>query len=114
SEKLSILLPNQPDRIYWRGAVASGDGFLPKNMPKALLDEPTIPSGHAEGLHDAFARLHRAFEADVRKWKSGRKFSADGSGYANLEDGVNGLAFIDTCLKSHAKNGKWIKMPKSV
>ena len=67
-------LPNQPDRVYWRGAVAPGDGFLPKDMPADLMAEPTIPSGHPEAFHDAFARLHRCFEADVRKWKAGGKF----------------------------------------
>jgi predicted dehydrogenase len=113
-ERLVIQLPNQPDRVYWRGAVSAGDGFLPKNMPAALLAEPTIPAGHPEGFHDAFARLHRNFEADVRKWKAGKKFTSDGSQYATVEDGWTGLAFIETCLKSSKKNGAWTAMPKKI
>lgn len=113
-EKLTILLPNQPDRVYWRGAVTPGDGFLPKNVPADLMAEPTIPSGHPEAFHDAFARLHRCFEADVRKWKAGKKFNCDGSKYATVEDGWTGLAFIETCLKSSAKKGAWTKMPKGI
>ena len=70
-ESLTINLPNQPDRVYWRGAVTGGDGFLPKDVPADLMAEPTIPAGHPEAFHDAFARLHRCFEADVRKWKAG-------------------------------------------
>ncbi len=66
-ESLTILLPGQPDRVYWRGQVSPGDGFLPKDVPADLLAEPTIPSGHPEAFHDAFARLHRCFEADVRQ-----------------------------------------------
>ena len=114
SECLTILLPNQPDRVYWRGAVSAGDGFLPKNMPAELLAEPTIPAGHPEGFHDAFARLHRNFEADVRKWKGGRKFTSDGSQYATVDDGWTGLAFIETCLKSSKKKGAWTAMPKKI
>jgi predicted dehydrogenase len=114
AEKLVIHLPNQPDRIYWRGAVTPGDGFLPKNVPADLMAEPTIPSGHPEAFHDAFARLHRCFEADVRKWKAGKKFSCDGSKYATVEDGWTGLAFIETCLKSSAKKGAWAAMPKRI
>jgi predicted dehydrogenase len=113
-EKITIHLPNQPDRVYWRGAVTPGDGFLPKTVPADLMAEPTIPAGHPEAFHDAFARLHRSFEADVRKWKAGKKFQSDGSKYANVEDGWMGIAFIDTCLKSAAKNGAWTKMPKMV
>jgi predicted dehydrogenase len=112
-ESITIRLANQPDRVYWRGAIQSGDGFLPgdKALDK-LLAEPTIPSGHPEGFHDAFARLHRCFEADVRKWKSGRKFSGSGADYANIDDGWTGMAFINTCLKSSARRGAWTKMPK--
>jgi predicted dehydrogenase len=113
-EAITVYLPNQPDRVYWRGAVSPGDGFLPKNMPEDLMAEPTIPSGHGEAFHDAFARLHRCFEADVRKWKAGEEFSCDGSKYANVEDGWTGMAFIDTCLKSSGKKGGWAAMPKPI
>ena len=111
-ECLTIYLPGQPDRVYWRGAVSPGDGFLPKDIPADLMAEPTIPSGHPEGFHDAFARLHRCFEADVRKWKAGEKFTCDGAKYANVTDGWMGIAFLQTALKSAASNGKWTKFPK--
>ncbi len=110
-ECLTIHLPGQPDRVYWRGAVTPGDGFLPKAVPADLMAEPTIPAGHPEAFHDAFARLHRCFEADVRKWKAGGKFACDGSKYANVEDGWMGIAFIETCLKSSGKKGAWTPMP---
>jgi predicted dehydrogenase len=113
-ESLTICLANQPDRIYWRGAVTPGDGFLPKDMPADLMAEPTIPSGHPEGFHDAFARLHRCFEADVRQWKAGGKFVGDGSKYANVEDGWMGLAFIEACVKSSARKGAWTPLPKKI
>src|SRR5438045_6721728 len=44
-ECLTIHLANQPDRVYWRGAVTPGDGFLPKDLPADLMAEPTIPPG---------------------------------------------------------------------
>jgi predicted dehydrogenase len=113
-ERLTILLPGQPDRVYWRNAVTPGDGFLPKDVPADLLAEPTIPSGHPEAFHDAFARLHRCFEVDVRKWKAGKKVTADGSKYASVEDGWTGLAFLESCLKSSRKKGAWTAMPKGI
>ena len=44
-ESVTIMLPGQPDRVYWRGAVTPGDGFLPKDVPADLMAEPTIPAG---------------------------------------------------------------------
>jgi predicted dehydrogenase len=111
-ECITIHLANQPDRVYWRGAVTPGDGFLPKDMPADLMAEPTIPPGHPEAFHDAFARLHRCFEADIRKWQSGEKFACDGSKYANADDGWMGIAFIEACLNSTAKKGAWTPIPK--
>jgi predicted dehydrogenase len=110
-ESVTICLPNQPDRTYWRGAVTPGDGFLPKDMPPGLMAEPTIPSGHPEGFHDAFARLHRDFEADVRKWKAGGEFSCDGTKYANVQDGRVGIAFLEACVRSNCSRGAWMPMP---
>ncbi|MHC1763798.1 MAG: Gfo/Idh/MocA family protein [Verrucomicrobiia bacterium] len=111
-EAVTIMLMGQPDRVYYRGAVTPGDGFLPKDVPADLMAEPTIPSGHPEAFHDAFARLHRCFEADVRRYKEGKFNSADGSKYATVEDGWTGMAFLQTCIKSSGDKGAWIPMPK--
>jgi predicted dehydrogenase len=113
-ECLTIQLANQPDRVYWRSAVTPGDGFLPKDVPADLMAEPTIPAGHPEAFHDAYARLHRCFEADVRKWQAGKPFACDGSKYASIEDGWMGIAFIETCIKSSAKQGAWKPLPKKI
>ena len=113
-ESITIQLANQPDRVYWRGAVTPGDGFLPKDVPADLMAEPTIPAGHPEAFHDAYARLHRCFEADVRKWQAGKPFACDGSKYANVEDGWMGIAFIETCVKSSAQRGAWKPLPKKI
>jgi len=113
-ECVTIQLANQPDRVYWRGAVTPGDGFLPKDVPADLMAEPTIPAGHPEAFHDAYARLHRCFEADIRKWKAGKPFACDGSKYASIEDGWMGIAFIETCIKSSAKKGGWAALPKKI
>ena len=114
-ERVTVHLANQPDRVYWRGAIAAGDGFLPQDAAlDSLLREPTVPAGHPEAFHDAFARLHRFFEADVRTWKAGKKFTGAGSNYASVEDGWMGMAFIATCLKSARKKSAWTPMPKKV
>jgi len=103
-EELTILLPDQPDRKYYRGVVQANDGFL-KDLPADLMVDPSIPSGHTEGFHDAFARLHRCFEDDVRAYEEGRPFTCDGSRYASVDDGRMGIAFIQAAVESSGKGG---------
>ena len=106
AESVTICLPEQPDRVYWRGAVRPHDGFL-QDVPEWLLKEPTVPAGHTEGFHDAFARLHREFEKDVRKFQAGEAWNCDGSKYANVEDGRMGLAFIEAAVASSKNHNIW-------
>ncbi len=113
-EVVRISLMGQPDRVYYRGAVSPGDGFLPSDVPADLMSEPTIPSGHPEAFHDAFARLHRCFEADVRRYQAGKPFASDGSKYATVEDGWTGMAFLQACLQSNSHKGAWTPMPKLI
>lgn len=105
-EKVVIHLPGQPDRVYWRGEVQPNDGFF-GDIPAELLAEPTIPSGHPEAFHDAFARLHRCFEADVRAYQAGTFKGADGSKYATVADGRIGIAFLKAAVASHQNDHSW-------
>jgi len=103
AECVKICLPGEPDRLYWRGEVGGDDAVL-KGIPQELLDEPTIPSGHVEAFHDAFARLHREFEKDVRLYNEGKPFNCDGTKYANIADGVKHMKFVEAAVES-SKNG---------
>ncbi len=75
------------------------------------MAEPTVPSGHPEAFHDAFALMHRCFEEDVRRYQAGQPFACDGARYANVDDGRTGIAFIDACIKSSNAKGAWTPMP---
>jgi len=109
-EKVVIHLLGQPDRLYYRNAVTPNDGFL-KDVPEWLMKEPTIPSGHSEGFHDAFARLHRSFEEDVRAYEEGKPLpNADGSKYATVMDGRIGIAFVKAAVDSAHNGNSWVQM----
>lgn len=107
SDKLVVNLIDQPERVYWRGGIHANDGFL-KDLPQDLMDESTIPWGHSEGFHDAFARLHRCFEVDVRSYQAGNYEGTDGSKYATVEDGVIGLRFIEKAVESAGSGNAWV------
>ena len=108
-QRVTVILPDQPDRTYFRGVVQANDGFL-GDVPADLLAEPTVPAGHPEAFHDAFARLHRFFEADVRAYQAGKPFSCDGSNYANVDDGRMGIAFISAAVESSDSGGTPVKV----
>ena len=105
-EAVRILRAGRPDLVYWRGQVEAHDGFL-GDLPDELLAGPTLPAGHGEAFHDALARLHRDFEADVRAYQAGQPVTGDGVRYANVEDGRIGLAFIEAAVASSAADGAW-------
>ncbi len=107
SDKLRVSLIEQPDRTYYRGGIHANDGFL-QDLPQELMDEPTIPWGHSEGFHDAFARLHRCFERDVRSYQNDNYEVSDGSRYATIEDGVIGMRFIEKAVESNRNGNTWV------
>jgi len=109
AECVKICLPGEPDRLYWRGEVQAEDSFL-KGVPEELLNEPTIPSGHVEAFHDAFARLHREFEKDVRLYNDGKEFNCDGTRYANVHDGVKHMKFIEAAVESAKDDSRPVAM----
>jgi predicted dehydrogenase len=66
-----------------------------------------LPSGHPDGLIVAFANLYRAFFQGIRQQLRGEKpIPGD---YPNIADGVRGMCFVETVLKSAASQQKWIK-----
>jgi len=109
SDKLEVHLLNQPARTYYRGGIQANDGFF-KDLPEELMNESTLPWGHSEGFHDAFARLHRSFEADARAYGDGRYEGSDGSKYATVDDGVVGMRFVEKAVASSRNENAWVEM----
>ena len=71
-----------------------------------------IPAGHPEGYLEAFANIYleafRAIEAEVSGKKQPKNLD-----FPTIEDGVYGMAFIETVVKSSKLGAKWIKFPKA-
>jgi predicted dehydrogenase len=109
SEKLVVSPLGKPDRTYYRDPNLAADDFL-ETLPTDLLQENTIPWGHSEGFHDAFARLHRCFETDVRAYQAGNFEKSDGNKYATVDDGLMGIHFVERAVESSKNNQRWEKL----
>jgi predicted dehydrogenase len=67
-----------------------------------------LPFGHPEAFIEAFANIYLEAVAAIRANIAGKKGSFD---HPTVDDGVIGMAFIETAVKS-AASGKWTKFPK--
>jgi predicted dehydrogenase len=68
-----------------------------------------VPPGHPEGYLEGFANIYSEAARAIIARRSGRKPDKEVM-FPGIEDGVAGMAFIEACKKSSAKNGKWTKV----
>jgi len=98
--ELKFSPKNEPARILRRG-----NGYLSDVAKKFTR----LPAGHPEAFIEAFANIYLEAIAAIRANGAGRRGEFD---FPTVDDGVEGMAFIETAVKSAASNGKWTKFPK--
>lgn len=81
----------------------AGWGYL----SDAAKKNTRTPSGHPEGYLEAFANLYMAFGRGVRDHKAGKKIDPVKYDFPDAEDGVRGMAFVETVIKSATSGKKW-------
>jgi predicted dehydrogenase len=90
----------EPKRLITRGGAGS-------NAAAARVTR--VPPGHPEGYLEGFANIYTEVARAIKARRSGKKVDKDVQ-FPGIEDGVAGMAFIEACVKSSAKNGKWTKV----
>ena len=71
-----------------------------------------IPAGHPEGYLEAFATVYKNFASALTAVLAGRRVEETNFDYPTVADGVRGMAFLETLIKSKRSGGKWVAMPK--
>jgi len=101
--ELVVKYADKPREIWRRG-----NGYIFEGGKKFTR----IPFGHPEGYLEAFANIYleafRAIEAELK----GKPLPKD-LDYPGIEDGVYGMAFIETVVRSSKLGAKWVKFPKA-
>ena len=77
----------------------------------AAADNTRIPFGHPEGFIEAFANVYNAAAVAIRDERAGKFPRKSGYDYPDIRDGIIGMAFIETVVKSSKSKEKWIKFP---
>jgi predicted dehydrogenase len=98
--ELKFIAKNEPARILRRG-----NGYLSEVAKKFTR----LPFGHPEAFIEAFANIYLEAVAAIRASLDGKRGEFD---FPTVDDGVEGMAFIETAVKSAASNSKWTKFPK--
>ena len=101
--KMWVRRNGQPHALYTRDPNAP---FM-TDWGKAAC---RLPSGHPEAFFEAFANIYRfAYDSMILR-AAGQKFPTDDTIYTNVNDGVEGMYFIEQCVASSAKDGAWLPM----
>ncbi|HTL66317.1 MAG TPA: Gfo/Idh/MocA family oxidoreductase [Lacunisphaera sp.] len=103
-----------PNELYFKKADAPtqihrrGNGYL----GAAAQAVTRTPFAHPEGFIEAFANVYRAAGAAIADAVEGRKAPKSGYDFPTVDDGVAGLAFIESVVKSSKQGARWVKFPR--
>tara|TARA_R110002094_G_scaffold12896_1_gene23076 strand:- start:654 stop:1817 length:1164 start_codon:yes stop_codon:yes gene_type:complete len=92
----------EPKRLITRGGAGSGG---------AAGRVTRIPPGHPEGYLEGFANIYTEAANAITAHRSGTALPADVI-FPTVQDGLKGVAFIDACQRSTARNAAWVKVPE--
>ncbi|SMP38420.1 Predicted dehydrogenase [Neorhodopirellula lusitana] len=96
----------QPHQIYTRDPNADFTKPLAASSSR-------IPAGHPEGFFCAFANIYLAAFDDMAKRAEGQPFERRDTVYPNVYDGVEGMMFIEQCVKSSEQDAAWLTLSHS-
>ena len=95
--ELKFIPKGEPARILRRG-----NGYVSDTAKKFTR----LPFGHPEAFIEAFANIYLEAVAAIRDQLDGKTGSYD---FPTVDDGVYGMAFLETAVKSAKSKAKWTK-----
>ncbi len=68
-----------------------------------------IPPGHPEGFFEAFANIYGEAAQAIRAARTGAPLPAEVT-FPTIADGVEGVAFVEACVRSSRRNAAWVTL----
>ena len=90
----------QPKYRLTRGGAGSGE---------AAARVTRIPSGHPEGYLEGFANIYSEAARAIVARRDGAALDPAVT-FPGLKEGLEGVAFVDACVRSSKRNGAWTKL----
>ncbi|MDR1733592.1 MAG: Gfo/Idh/MocA family oxidoreductase [Oscillospiraceae bacterium] len=101
SNYLKVVKKSGPVEIHSRGR-----GYV----TAAAAAYAVIPAGHPEGYHNAFANLYLSFAEAVKDKQNGTLKPLCEYDFATVDNGIEGVRFIEACLQSASAGGAWVDL----
>lgn len=102
---LILKLLDQP-----RQYIRTGNAYqTPYALSSFAVHNTRIPSGHPEGLLEAFGNIYRNFALTVSAKLNGEAPTPEMLDFPQVDEGVRGMAFIDNVVASNNSTAKWTK-----
>jgi predicted dehydrogenase len=103
-DELRLSLKGKPLQLLSRGRDAMYPGAKSFNR---------LPGGHPEGLYEAFANIYSAFCSDLSALRQGGVAAGSEADYPRIQDGIEGVRFVDKCLESAQDGSRWVAVTDS-
>jgi len=115
---LSIRVYGTRDSIEWCQESPNQLWFTKLNSTKQLITRmgkgsmldlakySRVPAGMPEGYIEAFANIYSEIAIKINK------INTTSTVFPNIEDGIDGMKFVETCIKSSNMKSKWTKLKK--
>jgi predicted dehydrogenase len=116
---LSIRVYGTKAGLEWKQEHPNELKWMPKDGPAQILRRGNaylsdaakkagrIPPGHPEAFIEAFANIYREAAAAIRDRIAGKKGGE--YDFPTIDDGVEGMAFLETAVRSAKSGDKWTK-----
>ncbi len=95
-----------PNYLYMLSDTEPTKVYKPAHGYNGQLAEAshTMPSGHPEGIYEALANIYKGAAKSIR----GENFTP--GEFPTVHDGVRGMTFIHSVVKSNADGNVWVKL----
>jgi predicted dehydrogenase len=100
--ELVVKFPDKPRQVWRRGNGYDGD--TAKRFTR-------IPAGHPEGYLEAFGNIYAEAFRGIATAASGKKVPKD-LDVPTIDDGVEGMAFIEAVVKSSKLGARWVSLSR--
>ena len=104
-EPNSLILKwlDQPTQIFRAGV----NYKEPNTLSTFTTQNLRTPGGHPEGYLEAFGNIYRNFAQTLSARIDGKQPSLENLDFPGVEDGIRGMAFIDSVVESAKSGEKW-------
>jgi predicted dehydrogenase len=103
NNSLKVMWLDKPAEIYRAGG---NNEYLTEHTRMHCR----TPAGHPEGYLEAFANIYRNFAMVIRARLNGEEVDPHYLDYPGAEEGVRGMAFVETVVEAAQNPNKWINV----